>query len=132
MPHVSIEYSGNIDDVVDMGAFCTAIRDACLETGVFPFAGIRVRATRVDHFVIADGDPGHMFMDISVRLRGGRDLETRKSATTHIFAAAQEFLNPVIDSQPIALSFEMRDIDPELSPKLNTVRERLQKAEVSS
>ena len=83
MPHVSIEYSGNIDDVVDMGAFCTAIRDACLETGVFPFAGIRVRATRVDHFVIADGDPGHMFMDISVRLRGGRDLETRKSATAN-------------------------------------------------
>ncbi|MGI9380165.1 MAG: 5-carboxymethyl-2-hydroxymuconate Delta-isomerase [Methyloligellaceae bacterium] len=132
MPHVSIEYSSNIDRVVDVGAFCSAIRDACLETGVFPFAGIRVRATRVDHFVIADGDPDHMFMDISVRLRGGRDLETRKSATTHIFTAAKEFLAPVIESEPIALSFEMRDIDPDLSPKLNTVRDRLQEAEASS
>lgn len=125
MPHISIEYSGNLDDVVDMAAFCRAMRDAGVETGVFPLAGIRVRAIRADHVVIADGDPAHGFIDLSVRLRGGRDLETRKAATALIFEAAKNFLAPVIDRHSIALSLEMRDIDPDLSPKLSTIRDHM-------
>ena len=37
------------------------------------------------------------------------------------------FLAEVIATTPIMLSLEMRDIDPELSPKLNTIRERMEK-----
>jgi 5-carboxymethyl-2-hydroxymuconate isomerase len=125
MPHISIDYSANLEDVVDMPAFCAALRDASVETGVFPLAGIRVRATRVDHAVIADGDPAHGFIDMSLRLRGGRDLDTRKAATAHVFEAAKAFLAPVIETRSIALSFEMRDIDPELSPKLSTIRDHM-------
>ena len=61
------------------------------------------------------------FIDISVRLRKGRDLETRKKATQHIFDTAQNFLNPILEKTPFALSMEMRNIDPELSPKINSI-----------
>ena len=125
MPHFSIEYSANLEAHVDMAAFCEHLRKAGIETGVFPLAGIRVRAIRCDHYAIADGDPDHGFIDISVRLRAGRTLEARKRATEEIFQAARTFLADVIESRPIALSLEMRDIDPELSPKLNTIRDRL-------
>ncbi len=127
MPHISIEYSGNLEGTVDMAAFCAAIREASIKTDVFPLAGVRVRAIRADHVAIADGDPAHGFIDLSVRLRGGRDLATRKAATAEIFAAAQLFLAPVIEKHSIALSLEMRDIDPDLSPKLNTIRDHLKK-----
>ena len=60
-------------------------------------------------------------IDISVRLREGRDLETRKKATQHIFDKAQNFLNPILEKTPFALSMEMRNIDPELSPKVNSI-----------
>ena len=122
MPHVSIEYSRNIEDLVDFPALCDSLRRAGIETGMFAIAGIRVRATACDHYSIADGKADRGFIDISVRLRGGRSLEMRKAATQAVFAAAQEFVADAMDRFPIALSLEMRDIDPDLSPKLSSIR----------
>ena len=125
MPHIVVDYSANMEERVDMAAFCDVLRRAAIETGVLPLAGVRVRAFRADHFSIADGDPAHGYIDISLRLRGGRDLATRKAATAHVFAAAETFLAPAMASHSIALSFEMRDIDPDLSPKTGTIRDHL-------
>ena len=126
MPHFTIEYSANLGDDVDMAEFCSALRTAGLETGLFEAAGIRVRALRCDHYAIADGHPDNAFIDISVRLRAGRDLEKRKAATQHIFDAAEDFLKPIFVKRPLALSFEMRDIDPDLSPKRNSIRDHIE------
>lgn len=125
MPHLIIDYSPNLEDALDWPAFCDLLRRAAIETGVFPMAGVRVRAIRADHVSIADGDPQHGYIDLSVRLRGGRDLATRERATAAIFAAAQGFLEPVMATRSLALSMEMRDIDPELSPKTGTLRDHL-------
>lgn len=125
MPHIRVEYSANLERHADVSALCEALRVAGLETGIFPLAGIRVRAARFDHYSIADGDAANIFVDISIRLRGGRPQEAKEAATAHVFEAARKFLAPVIESQPVMLSLEMRDIDPALSPKLNTVRDHL-------
>ncbi|THD72080.1 5-carboxymethyl-2-hydroxymuconate Delta-isomerase [Thalassobius vesicularis] len=125
MPHFIIDYSANLEDALDWPAFCDLLRRTAIDTGVFPMAGIRVRALRADHVSIADGDAQHGYIDLSVRLRAGRDLDTRKRATAAIFAAAEEFLKPVMASRSLALSMEMRDIDPELSPKTGSTRDHL-------
>ncbi|KMW59185.1 5-carboxymethyl-2-hydroxymuconate delta-isomerase [Candidatus Rhodobacter oscarellae] len=124
MPHFHIEYSANLEDA-DIGGLCEAVRAAAVQVEAFPMPGVRVRATRVDHYAIADGDPKHGFVDISIRLRGGRPDEVKAAATQAIFEAARVFLAPVMAERSIALSLEMRDIDPALSPKAGTVREHL-------
>lgn len=126
MPHFQIDYSPNLPERMNMAGFCAAIRDAAAATGVFPLAGIRVRATACDHVVIADGNPDHAFLDMSVRLRAGRDIETRRAATQAIFAAAEAYCGDVLASSSFLLSMEMRDIDPDLSPKTSTIRHYLQ------
>ena len=125
MPHFHIEYSGNLEDAVDMGGLCEVIRAEAASIETFPTPGIRVRATRVDYYAIADGDPKHAFVDISVRLRAGRPMEIRKAATDVLFRAAEEFLRPYMAQHSLALSLEMRDIDPDLSPKTGTIRDHL-------
>lgn len=127
MPHFTIEYSANLDGDVDMQAFCRALKSAGVESGLFDPAGIRVRALRCDSYAIADEHPHNAFIDISVRLREGRDLETRKAATQQIFDAAEAFLEPVFARRPLALSFEMRDIGDALSPKRSSIREHMDK-----
>lgn len=129
MPHLIVDYSPNMETRVDMAAFCDGLRRAAVETGALPLAGVRVRAVRADHVSIADGNPAHGYVDISLRLRAGRDLDTRKAATAHIFEAARAFLEPAMAVHSIALSFEMRDIDPELAPKCGTIRDHLKKAD---
>jgi 5-carboxymethyl-2-hydroxymuconate isomerase len=125
MPHFQIDYSPNLEERLDIAGLCAVLRDAAVETGVFPLAGIRVRAAAADHVVMADGNPDHAFLDISVRLRGGRTLDTRKAATAHIFAAAERYCAEVMRSSSFMLSMEMRDIDPELGPKASSIRDYL-------
>ena len=126
MPHFQIDYSANLEDVVDMGALCEAVRKAATNIEAFPMPGIRVRAVRVDHYAIADGNPEHGFIDISVRLREGRPDKVKQAAITEIFAAMRDFMAPVMSEHSIALSAEMRDIDAALSPKYGTIRDHLE------
>ncbi len=127
MPHLSIEYSRNLEARLDMPGFLRVLRDAAVATGVFPPAGIRVRAHAADHVLIADGQPGHAFIDIAVRLRGGRSPEDKARATAAIFAAAEAFCAGDLAQHSLMLSLEMRDIDPELSPKTSSIRRFLPK-----
>ena len=125
MPHFQIDYSGNLEQVVDIAGLCECIRATATGIDTFPMPGIRVRALRVDHYAIADGDPKHGFIDISIRLRAGRTPEVKQHATTRIFDAARDFLAPAMAAHSIALSLEMRDIDPDYSPKTGTIRHHL-------
>ncbi len=125
MPHFTIEYSANLDGVVDMPALCETLRKAALETGVFPLGGIRVRAIRCDDYAVADAKPDNAFLDLVLKVGKGRDFETRRQAGESVFAALYAHLAPVIDARPFALSFEIREIDPDLSWKKNTIHGRL-------
>ncbi|MDB2574408.1 5-carboxymethyl-2-hydroxymuconate Delta-isomerase, partial [Planktomarina temperata] len=44
MPHLTVQYSQNLDHDLDMKEFCSVMSVAMQQTGVFPLAGIRVRA----------------------------------------------------------------------------------------
>ncbi len=125
MPHIQIDYSANLEARLDIAGLCLALRDAAVATGILPLAGIRVRAIRADHVVIADGNPDHAFLDISVRLRGGRPEAAKARATAKIFAAAEAFCAEVMATSSLMLSLEMRDIDPALSPKASSIRRYL-------
>jgi 5-carboxymethyl-2-hydroxymuconate isomerase len=125
MPHIMIDYSPNLSARLDIDGLCRALRDAALQTSILPLAGIRVRATACDHVVIADGNPDHAFLDISLRLRGGRSADDKARATAQIFAAAEAFCAHVLATSSFMLSFEMRDIDPALSPKTSSIRRYL-------
>lgn len=126
MPHFQIDYSGNVEDVVDVSALCEAIRAAAAEIETFPTPGIRVHATRVDHVAMADGDARHGFIDLSVRLREGRSEDVKREAIAHIFAVLKDFMAPAMKTRSIALSAEMRDIDAGLSPKFGNVRDHME------
>lgn len=125
MPHFHIEYSANLEEVVDMGLLCEAIRAEAAAIDTFPMPGIRVRATRVDHYAIADGDPRHGFIDLSVRLREGRPDNVKQDAITRVFATLRAFVAPAMATNSIAISAELRDIDAALSPKFGNIREHL-------
>jgi 5-carboxymethyl-2-hydroxymuconate isomerase len=84
-----------------------------------------VRATACTHAVIADGGAQHAFLDISLRLRGGRSAAAKAEATARIFAAAEAFCAEVLATSSFMLSFETRDIDPALSPKVSSIRRYL-------
>lgn len=126
MPHFQIEYSANLESEIDVQGLCEAIRAKAASIDAFPMPGIRVRATCVDHYAIADGHPKHGFIDISIRLREGRAEDVKLHATNSIFDTAKTYLADALATRSIALSVEMRDINASLSPKTGSIRDHLE------
>ena len=126
MPHLTLEYSANIEEAADMPAFCAAMRDAMVATGIFPLGGIRVRAFPCRTYVIADGDPAHGYMHMICRVGRGREAAVLEGAAEAIYAAAEGFLKPRLEGRPFALSLDLDELPERTSLKRwNTVHEAL-------
>ena len=125
MPHFTLEYSANLDGLVDMARTVEVVRKAAVETGIFPLGGIRVRAVKCEHYAIADGSKDYGFLDMVLRLGEGRDLAARKRAGEHIFKALSAHLDPVFARSKFALSFDMQINDKETSWKRNNIHDAL-------
>ena len=127
MAHIVIEYSAGLRDRLELPALLSAVHQAALETGVFPIGGLRTRAYEAQHYVIADGHPDNGFVHLSLKVGHGRDVEVRKRACETIFGAACRQLAPIYESQPLAISLEMQEIDPILTFTKNNLHEQVKK-----
>lgn len=128
MPHFTIEYSANLDGRVDMAAVVELVRNAAVQTGIFPLGGIRVRAIRCENYAIADGRASYSFLDMVLRLGEGRDLAARQKAGEHIFKMLSGYLDPVFAAGKFALSFDMQINDKDTSWKRNNIHDALKAA----
>lgn len=127
MPHVILEYSSNLEPVLDFPALAKVVHATLLETGLFELGAVRVRAFRAEAYAIGDLQPRNAFIDMSLRLGAGRSVEDRKSTGDKIFAAVSEHVGGLVDPLHFALSLEVREIDPELTWKENGMHLRLRK-----
>ncbi|KEO51420.1 5-carboxymethyl-2-hydroxymuconate Delta-isomerase [Thioclava indica] len=125
MPHLRIEYSRGLDARADIAALCQAVHGAMCAAGIFPLAGIRVRAFCADHAIIADGLAENDFAAMTLSVGAGRSNDALRSAGDLIFAAAQKALEAPLATPHFALSLEIRVIDPELSWKQTPIHARL-------
>jgi len=111
MPHITIEYSANLKDKIDIKKLVEVVHQAALRTGVFEVAAVRTRAAAREIYAIADGHADNAFVAINARVAPGRPAETRKRLGQEIFDAACEFLRNVYDTSPLAISLEVQEID---------------------
>lgn len=132
MPHLTIEYSANLEPDVAMQALVDTVHQAAVETGVFPLGGIRTRAAARRHFRLADGDPAHAFVHVELRIAPGRDEATRERVGAHVFAALTSALAPVAAARGLAISFELQEITPAWSARLNNIHDRLKAKDTAS
>ncbi|MFT6287823.1 MAG: 5-carboxymethyl-2-hydroxymuconate isomerase [Alcanivorax sp.] len=112
MAHFIYEYSANLPaNVLDLAGLMEKMHQAASDSGVFPLAGIRSRAMRCDEFRIGDGNLNNGFLNLSIKLGRGRDLDTRMGIGQTLFDILTDHLQPLFDSQGLAVSFEMRELE---------------------
>ena len=125
MPHLTVEYSANLDGRTDLAHLCDALLKTLLETGLFEVGAVRVRALRSDAYAIADRLPENSFIDLNLRIGKGRSAEEKKRTGEALFTTATQLLSPLFETPHFALSLEIREIDAELSWKKNAIHPRL-------
>ncbi len=123
LPHVTIEYSANLDHRLDVQAFVDAVHAAALATGVFPVGGIRTRAYATQFYRIADGHPDNAFVHVLLRVGPGRDVATRTRACESVFAAVCAALNAALAGMPLGISLEMQEIERQFAYRQNNLHD---------
>lgn len=125
MPHLTLEYSANIEGRADIAALCRELHGAVMASGLFELGAVRVRAFAAQHFAVADLDPRNSFIDLSFRIGEGRTPADVKAAGELIFAAATKHCFGLLAEPHFALSLEIREINSKLSWKKNAIHPRL-------
>ncbi|WP_054008479.1 5-carboxymethyl-2-hydroxymuconate Delta-isomerase [Cypionkella psychrotolerans] len=125
MPHLTIEYSANLDSNTDMAGLCRALHAAILATGLFELGAIRVRAVRCEDYAVADLLPENAFADLRMRIGAGRNAADKARAGEMIFAAAAAHFAPLFGTPHFALTLDISELDPVLSWKKNAIHPRL-------
>lgn len=128
MPHVIAEYSANLEDRLDVAALVADLHQAAIDSGVADLPAIRTRAARREHARVADGNPANGFVHIVARLRRGRSVAQRQALGQALLAAADRRLATVYPLHPIGLTVEIHEIDPDMTFRRNTLRERAQQS----
>lgn len=131
MAHLMIEMSGTVARSIDASGLCDALHQAMVKTGIFPLAGIRVRAYRAEACAMADKHPENGFVAMTLSVGHGRTKEVLAAAGEQIFAVAKQYLNTWLAGPYFGLTLEIREIDPDLTWKANTIRPRLMAAKGS-
>ena len=111
MPHLIIEYSVNLREVLKPDVFVERIHIAAEATGSFPGGSLRTRTSERTCFRMGDGHPDNGFIHIVLRIRPGREPEAKRRLGEQIFAAVCEYLDPIFESRPLGLTFEIQEID---------------------
>lgn len=120
MPHVTIEYSANVADVVDIDELVGAVHDAVLATGVAPLDALRTRAVPRNHYAIADRHPDNRFVAVTARFGAGRTTTERSAVLEAVMDEVDLVLGQVKHST--MLSVEYQEIDPATRINRNHLR----------
>ena len=127
MAHVTIEWTANLEGEFDLRALMELIAQDMRERadGVFPVGGIRVRAYRVDDYVIADNaGPEDAFVNLDVKMGAGRPAEFRQRYFDALFERVSAFFGDLFERRPLALSMYVEEAE---GWKKNTIHQRLKK-----
>ena len=125
MPHLSIEYSANLQNQAGMQVLCVALQRAILDSGLFEMGAVRVRAYPCDAFAIADRHPDNAFADLRLRIGQGRSVLERQSLGRALMAVAEAHFAAELTRPHFALSLEIAEIDGNYSWKTNAIHSRL-------
>lgn len=104
MPHCVIEYSKNLQKIVESSDLIAAVHQAAIGSDLFDTDDIRTRAAAFEDFQIRADK--HGFIHVTLRILAGRTNAQKSQLSQKVLAALEAF-----NFNSIILSVEIRDID---------------------
>jgi 5-carboxymethyl-2-hydroxymuconate isomerase len=126
VPHITVEYSANLQEAVSIAKLVEDVHRAVLATGTFKLGAVRTRAERRDVFVVADGDPQNAFINVIARIGRGRPPEKRRGLAEAIMAVLDQETATLAASRGLALSVYVEEIDEDGALRKNNLHARME------
>ena len=133
MPHLTLEYSGNLRESGDFGTLCAALARTLMAQQadgelVYPLGGIRVRAIAADAWCIGDGRADAAFVHARLSVGAGRSEAVRQATGDALFAVMKAHFAELFARQGLALSLEIGEFSGAGTWKHNNLHARMRGA----
>ena len=110
MPHIIIEYSRNIGDIIDVSKLVYDMHEKLADQGIDK-ARIKTRAVVCNSAAIGErGSRGHM-LHATLLILAGRDNATKKEYGDALHSLMQTYVVGLVENCSVTL--EIRDMDPD-------------------
>ncbi len=123
MPHVTIQYSANLDPEANVGMLCATLAEViCAQRDgegqrVFPIGGTRVLAYPAATFAVADGAPDRAFVYLNVRIAPGRAAPLVAATGEALMAAVRSHFGALFESRPLGITLQIDEGAPVFDAK---------------
>ena len=123
MPHVTIQYTANLDPEAKMAALCATLAEViCAQRDgegqrLFPIGGTRVLAYPAHAFAVADGAPGRAFVYLNARIAPGRAPELVKATGEALIGAVRSHFEKLFASRPLGITLQIDEGAPVVDVK---------------
>ena len=108
MPHLTLEYSDNLDfDVQDL---LSRLHTELVATGAVNLKGIKSRAIRHMEYRIADGNPEYAFAHVGLLIREGRSIEIQKDASQRVMSVLKDTFGARFEKGYMSLSVDIKEM----------------------
>ncbi len=108
MPHLTLEYSDNIE--MDVQPLLARLHEEVVATGAINLKGIKSRAIKHTQYRVADGDPDYAFVHVGLLIREGRPLEVQKETTQRVMKILKETFGHLFEKQKLSLTVDLKEM----------------------
>jgi 5-carboxymethyl-2-hydroxymuconate isomerase len=108
MPHLTLEYTGNLD--FEVQPLLARLHSAVVATGAVNLKGLKSRALQHDDYRIADGNPDYAFVHVNLLIREGRPLEVQKDLAQRVMAVLKETFGHRFEDGHLSLSVDVKEM----------------------
>ena len=108
MPHLTLEYSDNIE--VDVQPLLARLHEEVVATGAINLKGIKSRAIKHTQYRVADGDPDYAFVHVGLLIREGRPLEVQKETTQRVMKILKETFGHLFEKRKLSLTVDLKEM----------------------
>ena len=123
MPHVTIQYTANLDPEARIDALCATLAEViCAQRDgegkrLFPIGGTRVLAYPAQVFAVADGAPDRAFVYLNVRIAPGREPARVQATGEALIAAVRSHFETLFASRPLGITLQIDEGAPAFDAK---------------
>lgn len=79
MPHLTLEYTENLEREIIFDDLFPRLHGVLVDVAAVPIGNCKSRACRLDSYYIADGGPQHAFVHLAIRFMEGRSVELKRN-----------------------------------------------------
>ncbi|MCX5589162.1 5-carboxymethyl-2-hydroxymuconate Delta-isomerase [Streptomyces erythrochromogenes] len=111
MPHLVLEYSGNVRDSFDPATVLAEVHAVLTTAGGFRPQDFKSRAVRQDTYAVGDGSREQSFVNLDVRTFAGKPPETRAAIAEAALAVLTRAFARTMSETTCDVSVQVTELD---------------------